>query len=183
MCQLLGGGIADRARDEPDRVFAEDADRLTMLVSVDYAIAGIGGFAGDAGQLQCLGVGGGDVVTHAPEQNRVIRRDRVEIGPSGVAPLTQGSIVVATPDDPGAGRPPPGCISHHSGDRTNSWRTPGRDVEVVQGEAHQHRVGMGIVQSRRGSVPGEVDDRRVWTTRGSSFLVGSYGGDDAVSNR
>ena len=47
--QLLGGRIADRAGNEPDRAFPQHARWFAMLVPVDHAVAGIVRRPSDAG--------------------------------------------------------------------------------------------------------------------------------------
>ena len=140
---LLDRRVADRALDQRQRRLADDAGRLAVLVAVDPAAVRVGRVAVDAGQRQRPAVGGADVVAHPQEQDRVVGRDRVEVGAGRVAAVGEPRVVVAATDDPSPGRPPGrACRTSATMSATDRVRR-GREIQVLECESDEHRDGSG----------------------------------------
>jgi hypothetical protein len=170
---LLFGRRRHDGADGAERGLPEDAGRLPRRVAVEEPAVRVRRLAGDAGQRQRGRVGDADVVAHPDQDDGVVRRDGVEVGPRRVASLGQAGVVVAAAEDPAPLRLSRCRLRHQADQVADLPVLLGREVEVEQGEADRHRVGVGVVQARGRGPASEVDRRRARRHSGTSLHVGA----------
>ncbi len=158
--------FADRRPDVLEGRLTQHPGRFAVLVAIDRAAVRVGRRGGDPGESKRAAIGDADVVAGADKQDRMIRRNRIEIVPRRVTLLLQARLIVAATDDPGTRW----AVIHRTPDKGD--QVPDRsvrrrsEIEVGQREPDRHRVSVGIVQTRRRGSAVEID--RLHIRRGGS---------------
>ncbi len=159
---LVFGCFAHGVEERVHRGFAQDACWLAMLVAIDRAVVRVGRIARDTGKLQRLRVRRHDVVAHAAENDRVIRRDSVEIMTRRDAALGEHRLVVAATQHPRSRRLRSGALLYQRRDLFNGRDGVRREVDLGSREADPHDVGVRVVEpgNRRPSLQVDLIDVR-----------------------
>ena len=154
------------------RIFADDAGRDAAGVSVDLAASRVGREGGDAGSLECRGVGDDDVAVGAIEDCGVTCCDLVDVLAGGkLFRLPLGMIPA------GAKNPSPWCSLRgvggdpglHIGERCGVIEV---DREALL--AGVRHVGVGVVEAGHDEGTVEVDDLGMRPFELENVCVGAY---------
>ena len=182
--ELGGGRRGHRGIGGERRGLGQHPGRLAARVPLDDAADRVGAVPVDADRPQAGGVEHAEVPGDVHQADRVVGRDRVQVGSGGVPVVGQQGVVVAEPADPPARlrvgdrlRQPVDDV----GDPVVGRRT-GLDRRV-EGQPPERRVGVRLDEPRHGGAPAQVEHPGVLVGEPGHLAVGAHREHPPVAQR